>query len=457
MNTSDDETARRYPLPSSFRLRYLKELIKRIECSHNVVNESIYNDYIDLLNEKAIDEFHHVTYTVCDRVFTFKQSDKLVTDGTTGLKSYDAGLQLFEQIYANKERIFKNKRLLELGSGCGLTGILISALCEVENYTFTDHHDRVLELIKDNLKINGFSLSKDLDKKSNKFYEYEDDEGNVSAKYYANDDTTGEFSSNSFKSGSMNGFGGSSSFVRQGPLHLESSTEKNEFDFRNEFSLNDKTADIFSYSNDKATDQLNNDDDKLFGKKSDDIFKVDMDEKLKNFDYQRKKIEEKMISFEELLKSFEEKLSLSENVNKQHRTVHRPTNLRNKDKDVNVAELDWFSSDGEIIDQLNKYKPDYVIGSDIVYDPSIIPDLLRVFKLCLSTLDCGLIIVCAIRNEDTIKQFEQQLRQFQKAEDGIKIQRNKLSAKLTYFDNVELSDTKFVLYNIQNEDEDDEH
>lgn len=83
-NTSGNETTTQYPLPRAYTLKFLKELIRRVEESRHVVNESIYASYIDLLNHKEDDEFHFVTYTVCGEEFTFKQSDKLVTDGTTG-------------------------------------------------------------------------------------------------------------------------------------------------------------------------------------------------------------------------------------------------------------------------------------------------------------------------------------------------------------------------------------
>ena len=83
-NTSANETAKQYPLPRAYTLKFLKELIRRVEESRNVVNESIYSSYIDLLNQKNDDGFHFVTYMVCGEEFTFKQSDKLVIDGTTG-------------------------------------------------------------------------------------------------------------------------------------------------------------------------------------------------------------------------------------------------------------------------------------------------------------------------------------------------------------------------------------
>ena len=374
-----------------------------------------------------------------------------------GLKAWESGIQLFEQVFANREKIFKGKRILELGSGCGLAGVLISALCELESYTFTDHHPKVLSLIKENLEINGFSLTKGPDKKLNKFYEFEDEDGNKSAKYYETDtDEPAEPFGSSFKTSSFNGFG---SFVRQGPMDLKQLTKKkNEFDFDDKFTKFSLNDDIFS-SSDGFKDPG------AYGFGGGDSVCTDLSlagesaaadkgikEKIKQFDKQ-------LDNFEQMLLDFEKKLCVVESESKSQRArpvASRKGNSKNRNRNVNVSELDWFSSANEIVSQLERVRPDYVIASDIVYDPKIIPDLIRVFRLCLSTLDCGIIVVCSIRNEETIKEFEQRLRRLQKEEQGVTIQRNKLSAKLTYFENLELSGKKFVLYNIRNDGEDEE-
>lgn len=79
-STCGDELAITYPPARSYSSKFLKDLIKKIEDSRNVVNETIYQCYIELLNDKN-DEFHYLTYSVCNLEFTFKQSDKMVTDG----------------------------------------------------------------------------------------------------------------------------------------------------------------------------------------------------------------------------------------------------------------------------------------------------------------------------------------------------------------------------------------
>lgn len=292
-------------------------------------------------------------------------------------------------------------------------------------------------------------MNRNSDKKSNNvFYKYKDEYGNMNARYYDEDDQ------DEFKSSSFNSFG----FMRQGPIEL-APKRKNEFIFKN-----DEIFDSFSTSINEQDSIFNFKEDykKLSNFKSkpteQDLFKADtFKEKSKEFDKKLENINEQVENFEEMLKSFEEKLSLlDENVNKINKH-NKPRNLNSKfkDRNVDVLELDWFDSNSEIADKLTKSNPDYLIGSDIIYDPSIVKDLCRLFKLCLKTLEsCSIIVVNCIRNEETIKSFEQELRQLQKDDENIKIQRTKLSSKLTYFDNLETDKSnKFVLYNICNDDD----
>lgn len=47
---------------------------------------------------------------------------------------------------------------MELGSGIGLTGIVISKACNPKAYIFSDYHQCVLEQLKENIYLNGFVL-----------------------------------------------------------------------------------------------------------------------------------------------------------------------------------------------------------------------------------------------------------------------------------------------------------
>lgn len=52
---------------------------------------------------------------------------------------------------------------LELGSGAGLTGLAICKTCRPRAYVFSDCHSRVLEQLRGNVLLNGFSLDPSID------------------------------------------------------------------------------------------------------------------------------------------------------------------------------------------------------------------------------------------------------------------------------------------------------
>lgn len=64
-----------------------------------------------------------------------------------------AGLGLAEWCMTNKE-LFKDKNVLELGCGVGLTGLAVIRACEPKEYVFSDYHFSVLDMLIKNIVIN---------------------------------------------------------------------------------------------------------------------------------------------------------------------------------------------------------------------------------------------------------------------------------------------------------------
>ncbi|XP_053132938.1 protein-lysine N-methyltransferase EEF2KMT isoform X2 [Hemicordylus capensis] len=88
---------------------------------------------------------------------TLCESVAIISRGTTGLVTWDAGLYLAEWAFENSE-VFGNRNILELGSGIGLTGIAICKTSFPQAYTFSDHHQCVLQQLSENIRLNGFLL-----------------------------------------------------------------------------------------------------------------------------------------------------------------------------------------------------------------------------------------------------------------------------------------------------------
>ncbi|XP_034361538.1 protein-lysine N-methyltransferase EEF2KMT isoform X3 [Arvicanthis niloticus] len=88
---------------------------------------------------------------------TLSESTAIVSHGTTGLVTWDAALYLAEWAIENPAA-FTDRTVLELGSGAGLTGLAICKACYPRAYIFSDCHAQVLEQLRGNVLLNGFSL-----------------------------------------------------------------------------------------------------------------------------------------------------------------------------------------------------------------------------------------------------------------------------------------------------------
>ncbi|XP_054067897.1 protein-lysine N-methyltransferase EEF2KMT isoform X5 [Rissa tridactyla] len=88
---------------------------------------------------------------------TLSESVAIVSGGTTGLITWDAALQLAQWAIENNSA-FRDRTVLELGSGIGFTGIAICKTCHPKAYVFSDCHPAVLQQLAENIRLNGFVL-----------------------------------------------------------------------------------------------------------------------------------------------------------------------------------------------------------------------------------------------------------------------------------------------------------
>ncbi|XP_077387575.1 protein-lysine N-methyltransferase EEF2KMT isoform X2 [Festucalex cinctus] len=83
----------------------------------------------------------------------------LISEGTTGLVTWEAALYLAEWALDHPQT-FAGRKVLELGSGAGLTGVVVCHSCGPSSYIFSDCHQSVLQRLRDNLSINGLLNNK---------------------------------------------------------------------------------------------------------------------------------------------------------------------------------------------------------------------------------------------------------------------------------------------------------
>ncbi|KFW04844.1 Protein FAM86A, partial [Eurypyga helias] len=86
---------------------------------------------------------------------TLSESVAIISGGTTGLVTWDAALHLAEWAIENSA-VFRDRTVLELGSGIGFTGIAVCKACDPKTYVFSDHHPGVLGQLMENIRLNGF-------------------------------------------------------------------------------------------------------------------------------------------------------------------------------------------------------------------------------------------------------------------------------------------------------------
>lgn len=69
------------------------------------------------------------------------------------LRVWEAGALLAEYIVANPHWV-RNQRVVELGAGAGLTGLVAAGLCQAEHVLCTDYTDVCLENLQHNIELN---------------------------------------------------------------------------------------------------------------------------------------------------------------------------------------------------------------------------------------------------------------------------------------------------------------
>ncbi|KAI9011154.1 putative methyltransferase-domain-containing protein [Gaertneriomyces semiglobifer] len=157
-----------YPPPPSYRLSFLKVLIQKIETQREDLSEDVLDAYLTLLgdqNDNSTGKWYK-TYPVplengaISTCITLQESMSIVSQGTTGLRTWEAALR-FSEYLLHEPELVERKKVVELGAGVGLVGLICGAL-GAASVLLTDFEDSVLETLRRNIDINTGPLSKSL-------------------------------------------------------------------------------------------------------------------------------------------------------------------------------------------------------------------------------------------------------------------------------------------------------
>ncbi|XP_033921741.1 protein-lysine N-methyltransferase EEF2KMT isoform X1 [Melopsittacus undulatus] len=147
----------KYPLSARYRRCFLTELIKKHESAVAEPLDELYDALGAILNEEESTHCYKHYLLPTGECVTLSESVAVISEGTTGLVTWEAALHLAEWALQNPSG-FRNRTVLELGSGIGFTGIAICKTCNPKTYIFSDYHHRVLQQLKQNICLNGFVL-----------------------------------------------------------------------------------------------------------------------------------------------------------------------------------------------------------------------------------------------------------------------------------------------------------
>ncbi|XP_071879780.1 protein-lysine N-methyltransferase EEF2KMT isoform X1 [Anas platyrhynchos] len=147
----------KYPPSIKYRRCFLTELIKKHESTTAEPLDELYNTLADILNEKESTRCYRNYLLPTGESVTLSESEAIISQGTTGLVTWDAALHLAEWAMENST-VFSNRTVLELGSGIGFTGLAICKTCNPKAYIFSDYHHCVLKQLVENIRLNGFAV-----------------------------------------------------------------------------------------------------------------------------------------------------------------------------------------------------------------------------------------------------------------------------------------------------------
>lgn len=154
--TFDSHLNKKYPVRNRFTKLFIKKIITYLEANQDI-HDDFYKHLCEAINNEINFESFYYKHYILDsnvkNIITMKETNNMVVNGTTGMRTWEAALMLADWSLSNKS-LLTGKRIIELGSGIGFTGITIAKFCNPKSIVLTDCHNDVLKMMSDNIEIN---------------------------------------------------------------------------------------------------------------------------------------------------------------------------------------------------------------------------------------------------------------------------------------------------------------
>lgn len=154
-----------FSLKRSYEINVLKRIINKLEKDDKYLPDFLYEKLCSLLSNTTTDKNFYRIF-VCFKKNNFivlHENNNQISDGTTGLSCWQAACVLSEFWNVNviSDHLLKYNikietlSLIELGSGCGLSGIAAGkSFKKFQNLMLTDLNDSVLKQLQKNIELN---------------------------------------------------------------------------------------------------------------------------------------------------------------------------------------------------------------------------------------------------------------------------------------------------------------
>ncbi|KAE9553934.1 hypothetical protein FO519_002860 [Halicephalobus sp. NKZ332] len=141
-----------FPGKAQFERRVLKSISNKLESKDFYDVDEIYGRLGSLFEAPT---FFRIFLNLedPDSTIIIEEKSEQLSSGTTGLSSWQAAYVLANFV-RNHMNVFRNKNILELGAGCGLTGIACAKYCDPASLSLTDCNSDVLHQLKKNIELN---------------------------------------------------------------------------------------------------------------------------------------------------------------------------------------------------------------------------------------------------------------------------------------------------------------